>query len=105
MLLELTIKVDPTYLLLDCPQVQWPRTLYNLVAYDAVTNRPFAIGDSEAGVRRYIELEPRLTDVRLTFARPFEVTTFNLDRALMTVEYCTMLRHWCMNRTTGALVE
>lgn len=91
MLLELTIKVDPTYLLLNCPQVQWPRTLYNLVAYETVTKRPFAIGDSEAGVQRYIKLEPRLTDVRLTFARPFEVTTFDLERAVMVVEYCAML--------------
>lgn len=91
MLLELTIKVDPTYLLLDCPQVQWPRTLYNLVAYDAVTNRPMAIGDSEAGVRREIELEPRLTGVRLAFAPAFAVMTFDWDRALMVVEYCATL--------------
>ncbi len=91
MLLELTIKVDPTYLLLDCPQLQWPRTLYNLVAYDTVTNRPLAIGDSETGVRREIELEPRLASVRLAFAQPFAVMTFDADRALMTVEYCTML--------------
>ena len=91
MLLELTIKVDPTYLLLDCPQLQWPRTLHNLVAYDTVTNRPLAIGDSETGVRREIELEPRLASVRLAFAQPFAVMTFDADRALMTVEYCTML--------------